>query len=866
LSVLDAEVTQKLDEAGTFRVRLPLTDPRTAEAQVKRIWRHYREGEGLVFAGLIETVNKQPEETLEISGPTLLEELLYKNTLLNRQYSNRDVRDVVDDLLSGTGWTRYEAAPTSRTLSWTLSMAQDWAAAGVGIAQAAGAHLSLRDVSTIAYYGQNYTLPHNSSGTNRCLYVAVATNPSTTTVSSVTYNGVALTFLAALTQGSMRIEFWRMVNPPVGLYNLFVGLSASATDVAIAAMTWEGVDQTTPESTPSTAGGNSAAPSLAISTPHATDIGLATTAINSAATYVADREQTEEAHDSVGGTRLSVCAEPVTVTARFDGESKLKAILLAAQQQSHHLREKVTESGGVLSKQLEIGLFGASSGAVLMGGQADEELFDDAKMAAVEDLTVEDTLTEVWNWVIPLGGGAGTDQLTLRFCTRNSPYVVQSTAGPDGELVYYIADAASITNYGQRERAFVAKDIQPLSNSKAALEVAANALYDLAATQLKNWWKDKQTAYRLTVRGLDPAVRPGDTVRLRWRGYALQSGVGYVYLDIDTDLYVLERTRRFPADGTEVSDLVVSNLDRALQTVDDVLIGKLDDTVRAFRTHVQSSVSNYTSGPILEELNASKPMRFDLLIDDNVTQLLRCRLRLKPRAIRSTATGAASGGGQTSSGGVSHSHSVSGQSAEAGGGQTSSSESAHTHSCPNHQHQILAAGAAHTYSAPTQHSHVGMHDIYGSLVVFGWDLVDPPTGWGGGDLYCYVAGGGTTSSGGASHSHSIVNHTHTVSATTSSTETSHTHNVSDHTHSQVYGIYEGTSAAGLTLKIDGVDRTAALGGPWNSAATLDITQYLQDSDGVVVQGIHAIEIGSTQLGRVEAWVDWTVAVQAIIAA
>jgi len=863
MSILGAEVTQKLDQAGSFRVRLPLTDPRTAECQVGRVWRHYREGEGLVFAGLIETVNKQPEDTLEISGPTLLEELLYKNTLLNRQYTNRDVRDVVDDLLSGTGWTRYEAVPTSRTLAWTLSAVKNWALAGVGIAQAAGAHLSLRDASTAAWWGQTWTLSHNSSGTNRCLYAAVAINPSTATVSSLTYNGVALTFLAAISQSPMRIELWRMVNPPAGLYNLYVQVSGTA-DVAVGAMTWEGVDQTTPESTPSTAGGNSTSPFLAVSTPNASDIALACLAHESAATYVADREQTEEVHDSTGGTRLSICVEPVTISARFDGESRLKAILLAAQQQSQHLREKVTESGGVLSKQLEIGLFGAASGVTLMGGQPDELLFDDEYLAAVDSLSVEDAVTEVWNWVLPLGGGSGVDQMTLRWCTRNSPYVVQSTTGPDGEPVYYIADAASIAAYGQRERAFVAKDIAPLSNSRAALEVGANALYDLAATQLSRWWKDKQTAYRLTVRGLDPAVRPGDTVRLRWRGYALQSGVGYVYLDVNTDLYVLERTRRFPADGTEVSDLVVSNLDRALQTADDILIGKLEDTARAFRTHVQTNVSNYTSGPILEELNSSKPMQFDLLIDDNVTQLLRCRLRLKPRAIRSTATGAASGGGQTSSGGGSHSHTVSGQSAEAGGGQTSSSESSHTHTCPSHRHHVMAIGNAATWADPPYQCNASIYDLYGNLFTY---TLGKPFSEGGTDLYTWPGGDGQTSSGGgAAHSHTVANHTHTVSGATSSTQTDHTHTVSDHTHGQVYGIYEGTSAAGLTLKIDGVDRTAALGGPWNSAATLDITQYLQDSDGVVVQGIHAIEIGSTQLGRVEAWVDWTVAVQAIIAA
>lgn len=632
MSILDAEVTQKLDEAGTFRVRLPLTDPRTAEAQVGRIWRHYREGEGLVFAGLIEDARKQPEDTLEISGPTILAELLYKNTLLNRQYSSVALNTVIDGLLTvaGGGWAR---------------------------------------------------------------------------------------------------------------------------------------------------------------------LGSDTT----------------------------------TISARFDGESILKAILVSLGQVGRHLRETVTESGGVLTKKAEIGVFGVASGVTLMGGQPDEPLFDDAHLAAVDTLEVEDTLTEVWNWVIPLGGGTGMDQLTLRWSTRTTPYTIHSMTGPDGKLLYYISDGASITAYGQRERPFVAKDIQPLSNTKPALIVAANALYDLAATQLYKWWRDKQTAYKVTVRGLDPAVRPGDTVRLRWRGYALQQGTGYVYLDINTDLYVLARTRRFAQDGTEASELVVSNLDRALQSSDDILIGKLEDTARVFRTHVQTSVSNYTSGPVLEDLDATYPLGFDLLIDDNVTQLLRCRLRLKPKAIRSTVQDTASGLSVTQN--ESHTH--------AQGNMTGAT------SIVGHTHGIGNLGSTFGWVNPSKRRGLELHTAYGDLwLEAGWD-----TGY----------------EGNAAVSSESTNCQYGPGTLAISLSGSHSHNITPHTHTQVYGIYEGGTATNLTVKIDGTSRTVALGGPWNVPALLDITQYLQDADGVVVPGIHTIELGSSTVGRVEVWVDWTVVVQAIIA-
>ena len=75
MSVLSAEHVSRLDAAGSFAVTLPVTDPRTSAVQVGRVWRHFREGEGFVFAGLIEDVEKTPESSLHLAGPTLLDEL-----------------------------------------------------------------------------------------------------------------------------------------------------------------------------------------------------------------------------------------------------------------------------------------------------------------------------------------------------------------------------------------------------------------------------------------------------------------------------------------------------------------------------------------------------------------------------------------------------------------------------------------------------------------------------------------------------------------------------------------------------------------------------------------------------------------------
>jgi len=105
-----------------------------------------------------------------------------------------------------------------------------------------------------------------------------------------------------------------------------------------------------------------------------------------------------------------------------------------------------------------------------------------------------------------------------------------------------------------------------------------------------------------------------------------------------------------------------------------------------------------------------------------------------------------------------------------------------------------------------------------------------------------------------SHDHNIA-HTHTIPHTHTM---NHTHNVPGHGHATTLGITEGGTAAGLRLYIDGVDRSAALGGPWGAAALVDITPYLLNVRGEPVHGAHPIKITATSVGAVEVWFDWLV--------
>lgn len=124
-----------------------------------------------------------------------------------------------------------------------------------------------------------------------------------------------------------------------------------------------------------------------------------------------------------------------------------------------------------------------------------------------------------------------------------------------------------------------------------------------------------------------------------------------------------------------------------------------------------------------------------------------------------------------------------------------------------------------------------------------------------GDLYTYGASD--------SHSHNVnipshthnfetPNHTHTV------TIPNHTHNVSvpnhthdveipAHSHEIEHGIYTYTSAYGVGIIINGINRTTALGGKfYTDVSNIDITQYM------AVGAWNEILLTSERLGRIDA--------------
>lgn len=153
-------------------------------------------------------------------------------------------------------------------------------------------------------------------------------------------------------------------------------------------------------------------------------------------------------------------------------------------------------------------------------------------------------------------------------------YEVQTGTGPDGNPYYYIEDTASQEIYGIRERWVQFKDILPLGLTNLDFAAASTTLLGMAITYLKRHLAE-QVAYEVDVMALrhvnpntgQPYFKVGDTFRLQFDGWTQDSaGARNSYLNVDTDLYVLDFTVTYDSAGTPVTKLTLSTFLRALPT------------------------------------------------------------------------------------------------------------------------------------------------------------------------------------------------------------------------------------------------------------------------------------------------------------
>ena len=166
--------------------------------------------------------------------------------------------------------TSYVDSPGNGTYYYSVgSYYQNWDSDGSLASTAVNCDSIALDASSSCTPVDNTsaTWSHTTSGANRVLIVGVIIrNSSSETVTSVTYSGVAMSLVAAQSNGtSVRAELWQLVAPQTGAHNI-VATIAPGTAMACGAMSFTGVNQTTPIDATNSNTGTSATPTVTVTT------------------------------------------------------------------------------------------------------------------------------------------------------------------------------------------------------------------------------------------------------------------------------------------------------------------------------------------------------------------------------------------------------------------------------------------------------------------------------------------------------------------------------------------------------------------------------------------------------------------------
>jgi len=431
--------------------------------------------------------------------------------------------------------------------------------------------------------------------------------------------------------------------------------------------------------------------------------------------------------------------------------------------------------------------------------------------ALITQITRTRAGSEVVNRVYPVGAGIGETKLDLRYSNRSSPYTVTSGVVGGGVTAYWLEDSASVNTYGRVDRVVAWNEIRPITNSAADLTNAANALYDIASAYLQKY-KSENDAYTLSAVEVPASLRVGDLVRVVYNGVAeLENGtVGW--LNVANNFFVTRINRDFDENGNASVSLDISANGDAIVGNTEILYDILAD-VQTLKLRTQPTQTYYSKASPTMPLDSAgtTTASFAFTIGSEVLEVNQMALEFELAPLRTFATGAASGGGQTvtsGSGGASTPTSSAGGSStptsSAGGSSTPTSSSAGSATIGSqaglgHQHAITVKNTA---SLP----------VYAIYVDTG---TTPPTLYAnsGADRTVFTATESahthdviignhahTVTIGAHTHTVTIGSHTHTVDIP------SHTHSVttSNHTHALAYGVNTDTVNPTVTITVDGI--------------------------------------------------------------
>ena len=163
------------------------------------------------------------------------------------------------------------------------------------------------------------TFAHTCTGSNLLLVVCVAwadTSVSGASLTSITYNGVALTQYSSNGAGVGTNEVWYLIAPSTGAHNVVVTWTnvnpaeAPSTNGVAGSLSFTGVDQTTPLGTAAQATGSSTTPSVTLTGASASNFVFDALLVSSAAsaqpTITVNASQVQRWQVKVGGAGFRI--------------------------------------------------------------------------------------------------------------------------------------------------------------------------------------------------------------------------------------------------------------------------------------------------------------------------------------------------------------------------------------------------------------------------------------------------------------------------------------------------------------------------------------------------------------------------------
>lgn len=409
-----------------------------------------------------------------------------------------------------------------------------------------------------------------------------------------------------------------------------------------------------------------------------------------------------------------------------------------------------------------------------------------------------------------LGQGEGVNQLNIK------------DVNPTGEA--YI-DADTIGTYGTITRIWVDRRYE-----------SDDTLYEAAVAQLE----------QLKTPRIDIKVNAADLYKIT-RDPIDKFELGKLVTVNDADLDISYQARIIKLSKTDMigapGDIEVELANRPQDVAGT--IADLSNRARINEVYSQGA-TNIDSHQIADNCDADNPVIIKFHIPTEAVHINKVLLNYDVDAFRAYSKGASSGGGSSttsaSGGGTSDSTNSGGSTTEtssSGGGQTSSSAGGHSHSVSG---RTSSSGGGHVHG---NSSYTGYTNSSG----FHRHTIPDPLTYTGGEHTHWVSG--TTSSSVSNHTHSVSNHTHSVSIPSHRhgfSVPSHTHDVDtpDHTHDIDYGIYSGPTPTSVTVAVD----DNVVSGLGLSETEIDVTDYLErTAGGKIVRGFHEITLTPDSLGR-----------------